>query len=295
VSSAPEDLIEPPADPLPERVAEDDAASLLTSDAAFTLDEARAITSRRGATVVLPMGEVGTGKSTLLVEIWNQLMTKGAIGQTGFAGSATAVPFEARAFPSRSEAEVDHAETKRTVEESEGFLHLRLHRTPGGLTDLLIADVTGEHFRHVRQGTGLEDEIGWVRRVDKFVVLVDGAALTDPKLRENAINRCARLLMALAETSGRSASTRILLVVSKDDVVKAAGLDPAAMIEPLLVLARRSDENAVALRVSARPSDLSEPWGLDELLAFLVQAPVDERTPSPETPPAGRSFARFQA
>src|SRR5579862_3171963 len=91
---------------------------LVTSEAALTLPEARTLSGRRGARVALMMGEVGTGKTTLLVETWERLLVEGALGDSSIAGSRTALAFEERAFYARIGSERATPLTPRTAEET---------------------------------------------------------------------------------------------------------------------------------------------------------------------------------
>ena len=138
-------------------------SDLFTSEAALSLQEARTLTGRRGGTLVLPVGEVGTGKTTLLVELWSLLLLHGSIGGHSLAGSRTALAFEERAYYSRVESRADAATTIRTYEADDGFLHLRICRPDGSLRELLFADFTGEHFERIREGTMLLEELPWLR------------------------------------------------------------------------------------------------------------------------------------
>lgn len=252
---------------------------LWTSDAALSFDEARRITSRRGATLVMLVGEVDAGKTTILVELWTDLMLHGSLGALSFAGSTTALAFEERSFGSRLAS--GRKETLRTNPEDDGLLHLGVSRFEGDRTELLLADVTGEHFRSIREGIPFDDEFPWLSRVDRFVVLIDGSFLSAAGVAEVAFTRTSRQLLALKQSAARSRRAKIALVLSKDDAIEDAArtafLDRE---ERLLAMAREIDPDAQLLRVAARPETDDEPRGLSELLDWIAQ-------PSP--PPAARA------
>jgi hypothetical protein len=132
---------------------------------------------RRGTTVVLLMGEVATGKTTLLCELWTRFLLAGHIGDLCLAGSRTALAFEERSYLSRMRSQAAQPDTARSQVESDGFLHIRAKRDDNEPVELLLSDVSGEHFERVREGTALVDELPWVARVDRFAVFVDGQAL----------------------------------------------------------------------------------------------------------------------
>ena len=135
------------------------ARSLVTSELTLAFGEANAVAARRGGRLVLLVGEVKAGKTTLLVEMWNHFLVRGPLGSAKLAGSRTALAFEERAYLSRIESGRSEADTQRTAEEDDGLLHLRVHAHQRELVDLFLADVTGEHFERIREGVGVLDEL----------------------------------------------------------------------------------------------------------------------------------------
>src|SRR5689334_17750155 len=146
---------------------EDDALAIWSSDSELGLAEARRLTSRRGAQVIMFLGESGVGKTTLLVELWTDLLLRGSLLGVRFGGTATALPFEQRAFQSRMDSGDHPGYTVKTYEEDDGFLHLRLGRPDDQIVELLLSDFAGEHFRRIREGTPIHEELEWTGRVDK--------------------------------------------------------------------------------------------------------------------------------
>lgn len=270
--------------------------AVTTSDAALSLDEAQPLTSRRGALIALMLGEVGTGKTTLLVELWTAFMVGGKVGDCAFAGSATSLAFEARAYGSRLASGSFPGETLRTAEADDGFLHLRLSRAGVLLPDLLLADITGEHSQHIREGRPLEDELPWASRVDRFLVLVDGAAFRDTSKRENALNRAKRLLFQLQASPAVGPSSRVAVVLSKSDALRSSDRRTWREAEQaLLDIARQTDPQAIALRTAARPADHSPPVGLQETLDFLFLADRAAPRTAPSSPSPQRAMSRMRA
>lgn len=276
-------------------VAEEEGLPVWTSDAGLDLEEARLLTSRRGATVAMFLGETGVGKTTLLAELWTDLLLHGALGDLQFGGTATAMAFEERAFQSRMESGVLKAYTLKTYEEDDGFLHLRMGRAAGSLVELLLSDFAGEHFVRIREGTPLTEELTWAPRVDRFAVVVDAKAATTPGEREVAITRSERLLHSLHSAKDEIGPKRLALVMAKDDAVKVEDRSSlVSAIDRLTATARGFDESCAVISVAARPALGTAPYGLDALLqwlcapddAVMVEAGVAAR-------PA-RSFGRFR-
>lgn len=268
---------------------------LFTSEAALSVDEARTLTGRRGATLVLLVGEVGTGKTTLLVELWSLLLLRGSISNHSIAGSRTALAFEERAYHSRVESAADVARTIRTHESEGGFLHLRVQRPDGLLRELLFADITGEHFERIREGTALLDELSWVARVDRFLVIVDGKGYATPGEREVILNRARRQIFALRSSQSVSSTARVAIALTKLDELSEDDRDSYSEARELLVADVRSvDDEATSLLIAARPADETSARGLDGLIEWLCSDDrLADRVPDILPSAASRAIGRF--
>lgn len=268
---------------------------LSTSAEALSLGEAQVLSGARGVTLALFMGEVSTGKSTLLVEMWTDFMLDGALGGYRLAGTSSSLAFERRAFLSRNESDTDEPETERTRAEEEGWLHLRVADPTGGLRDLLLSDLPGERFKRVREGTHMETEFPFLSRVDCFFVVVDGGGFASPLTREVTVNRSQRLLQALGRSESRHPTARVCVLLTKVDALDQAALDLYELREAqLMTLAKKVDPQATALRLAARPAGAPEPVGLDGLVVELCRPPRrDARAPLAQLTPSRRSMDWF--
>ena len=268
---------------------------VFTSEAALSFGEARTLTGRRGATVVLLVGEVGAGKTTLLVELWSRLLLSGDISDHSIAGSRTALAFEERAYHSRVESAAAVARTVRTYEAEDGFLHLRIRRPDGRLRELLLADITGEHFERIREGTALLDELSWAGRVDRFLVVVDGKGYATRGEREVVLNRARRQIFALRSSQAVSPTARVAIALTKLDELSQDDRDSYSAAQELLVADGRSvDDEATSLVIAARPVDGAPAQGLDSLIDWLCgDDRSEERVPAASPSAASRVFGRL--
>jgi hypothetical protein len=269
--------------------------TLVTSDAALTFPQARTLTTRRGARLVLLMGEIGAGKTTLMVETWTWLVAHGPLANHRFGGSRTAMAFEERAFLSRLEAGTSAPDTLRTHEEDDGLLHLRIARPDGVRVELLLADYSGEHFERIRHGTNLLDELPWATRADRIAVLLDGEGIgRGGGQRELACNHASRQLLALERATSLASTARLAILLVKDDLHDEETLSEAQpRIDQMLQTARELDPDAELLHIAARPADGSNPRGLDAFVEWLA---VDDRATSAhavELPVPSRAIARL--
>jgi hypothetical protein len=241
--------------------------ALWTSDDALSFQEARRLTSRRGATVVLFAGDTEVGKTSAMVEIWTSLLCDGQLGGSFIAGSNNALAFELRSFDSRIESGTNT--TARTDSDTEGFLHLSVTSTRGRI-ELLFADYQGEHFTRIREGVEAVDELEWIGRVDRLAIFVDGEQVASPAFAEVAYTRAQRLLWKLRDCRERNPRLRAALVLSKAELVDESRFaDFQSSFDTLLTLVREIDPQAPLLQVSARPKTGTKPVGLDGLLDWV--------------------------
>jgi hypothetical protein len=169
-----------------------------------------------------------------------------------------------------------------------------MRRPDARLVELLLSDLAGQQFERVREGRPLLTEIPWSGRVDRAVVLVDGAALARAGESEIAITRAERLVLALHTSGAIRDSARIALVVTKADALGSSGEQALARHEsPLAELARQSDPQATWIRTTALGAT-GDPNGLGALGTWLCSD--DRARPSAPASEAviTRAIAGFQ-
>ena len=270
------------------------AVMLATCADAMTLEQARALSGRRGVRLVLVMGEAGTGKTALLAALWQRLLERGELGGHALAGSRTALGLERRAYWQRLDAR-QSAPRMPPSDPAEAMLHLRMRRPDGNLIELLLSDLAGEQFERIREGRALVAELPWATRADRVVVLLDGAALEEPGESEIAVTRAERLLLSLQTSDALRASARIALVLTKSDALGETGEQALARHEtPLAQIARRLDPEATWIRTAALHSG-ADPDGLGALMAWLCGADRPREAQAPHEAQATRAIESFQA
>jgi Double-GTPase 2 len=268
--------------------------ALVTSSDAMTLEHARALSGRRGARLVLVMGESATGKTSLLAALWQRMLESGQLAGHNLAGSRTALGFERRAHWQRLDSGQDRARTPPSAP-AEALLHLRMRRPDGTLVELLISDLAGEQFERVREGRPLLAELPWAARADRAVVLVDGAALAVPGESEIAVTRAERLVLALQTSGAVRETARIALVLTKSDALGVSGEQALARHEkPLAEIARRLDPEATWIRTTALGA-ATDGDGLGAFLTWLCAKDRPRSAVSSAEAPSLRTIERFQA
>lgn len=249
---------------------------IVTSDVELGFEEALSVAGRRGARLIILMGETNTGKTTIITELWTYLNTQGGLSSHECAGSRTPMALEERAFHSRVASGTSPPLTPRTPLGQEGLLHMRIARPDGQRVELLFGDFAGERFTHIKDGANLLDELPWAPRADRILVVVDGERLATGS-RELATNSAKRQLYALSSAEVSNPKMKLAVVVAKDDRLPDGEFDKSiARLDDLVALAQTMDADASLIRVSARPGNGADPWGLDQLLEWLCLAqPVD--------------------
>jgi hypothetical protein len=253
---------------------------IVTAVDAMTLEQARQLSGRRGARLVLVMGEAGTGKTALVAALWQRLIEQDGLAGHRLAGSRTALGFERRAHWQRLDCGQSRARFPPTPLGDAALLHLRVRRPDGERVELLLSDLAGEQFERVREGRLLRAEIPWAARADRFVIVVDGEALSRSGESEIAVTRAERLLRSLQTANAVRERAHVALVLTKADTLSAAGESAVARHEsPLADVARESDPEATWIRTAALAPAGADPQGLGALTAWLCgadrsQAPV---------------------
>lgn len=226
---------------------------------ALGTSEVRQVTARDDTTVVLMAGAIASGKTTILVSLY-ELFNAGSVGGLIFGGSATLAGFERICHPGRAASGRSIPETVRTTRaRGASFLHLRVvDETPvARTTSLLISDVTGEAFteaRDVAEPTIVSESI-W-RRADVVCVVLDGQQMSIATRRQVVRSDARTLLRAARESKRISSNCRLMLVTTKWDTVVSE--DTEAFVtetEALLTKLFGCDFGAVTVhRIAARPT-----------------------------------------
>jgi hypothetical protein len=242
----------------------------LPSGEALSADAAAQITRRAPTNLIMLAGPVRSGKTTLLNSIYESFQ-EAPFATLLFSGSDTLVGLEKRCHEGRVTSGRGYAETPRTPQE-EGylFLHLRLaHPTPPTFQpiDLLISDVSGEHFRRLRDSTVAVRALNFLSRVDRICLILDGEKLANPASRQLPRNDARALLRSLLEAGALRDDCHIDVVFTKWDLVLLAPdstgtkefVDETKQL--LIKVCSGRTESPRFFEVAARPEAPAPPFG----------------------------------
>ena len=246
---------------------------------ALTVNEAHSLTGNRTSSVVVLMGMVKSGKTTLLAEIYERF-GKGAFAGHLFAGSRTLMGFEQICHLSRAVSEGKAEDTDRTKRGiAENLLHLDLvEEANRSHKRLLISDLSGELFEEATSSSDGLHKIPYLGRADHVVVFADAEKLGRVSERQHLLNQLLVLLRSCIEEHIIRPRSRLMLVVSRHDLLPS-DMDESFLESLRQRVTKRTAEHFVEavqfLELAARPdSGPDHGYGVAELLAAWLHSPT---------------------
>jgi Double-GTPase 2 len=239
----------------------------LSSGNELDIPEAEAITASRSTQLIVIVGPVDCGKTTLVTSIYESFQW-GEFAGHHFGGSDTLRGFERRCFLSRAASRREEPETGRTPLGEPAFLHIRVRAGATALnaTDLLLTDISGEAFRLARDHSDECKRLDYLGRADHVVFLIDGKKLAAPRTRWSVAQDAISLLQAFLDNEMLPATALIEVFFSKWDYVLRSP-DRVALEAHAEVVARHfTDRFATRLgrlrfeRIAARPRGNTLPF-----------------------------------
>lgn len=280
----------------------------LPSGEALTERQAADVTREDTAKVVIIAGPYNSGKTTMLTSLY-EAFQDAPFANYLFRGSRTLVGFEKRAHLGRIEAGDVEAKTSHTsVGEGVVFLHLALASLDElGFehASLLLSDISGELFRHVRDSTQAAKEISALQRADHLCIVIDGERIASEEGRQVARNDSRSILRSIMEANVLPSEAVIDIVFTKWDlVVQATEADVSGYLSKFIDGTKQalaslvSTHNVKFHEVAARPSK-SAKTPFAHGLPTLLRSWMAKRSSMPSAPTVyvphtiAREFARF--
>jgi hypothetical protein len=249
---------------------------------ALDADAANQLAASRRPTVLVLAGDVGSGKTSVYAALYERF-GRGPFGGRMFAGSTTIPGFEKRCHGWRITSGASTPTMDHTQPSDLQWLHLRIRDSEceSQIQDLLFGDYDGEIFRALARGEEPSVDMSFLRRADHVGIGLDGDHLSDPQLREAALENARYLAEALLN-EGRLADPSVLfLVLTKLDLVEARGGEHRQAIEAAFhglaeLVKDRSGYEPPILRLAARSESERFPLGhgLNELLDLITGRPA---------------------
>ena len=252
------------------------AELVLSSGRALTVEEGHGLTGARSTRVVVLIGMVKSGKTTVLAELYERFC-KGPFGAYLFAGSRTILGFEQICYFARAVSQREIEDTDRTKSgEENNLLHLDLvdgrsgHRQP-----ILVSDLSGELFERAVEARRNVHAIPYLRRADHVVLFADAEKLGDNSEKHLMVNQLMVLLRSCIEERRVDPNCRVTLVVSRHDLLPP-DTDNAFLASVKSRICERASsyfgKPVEFLELAARPqSGPEDGYGLEELLSAWLE------------------------
>jgi hypothetical protein len=258
------------------------------SGKALELAEADLLAGERPVKCILLAGPPAAGKTTLVAGIY-EFFRSGPFADFLFAGSQSLIGLEERCHLSRIASGLSEPDTYRTpMNDSPSFVHLRLRRMSLGApsTDLLFADLSGEHFTLLRDTgeTGVAAPV--LRAADHVAFLLDGSRLTDARERFVCREDIKTLIRVCHEQKVFGDSARFQVVATKWDIVadampKAQEWAESALEELSASVIGLWGKGTVHRTAMRRRGSIIRGHGVSGLLEEWTAGEVPKRQPEP--------------
>lgn len=257
---------------------------------ALTAQEAYRITAARQVQLLMIAGAVGSGKTTLIASIFH-CFQRGPFANYLFAGSDTLLGFDQRCYLARTASGRSTADTDRTIPGTEHLLlHLRIRASnlSSPAKDVLISDLSGEHFEAAKDSVSECRCLSLIQRADHFILLVDGEKLVEPERRQGAKNEAVMLLRSCLDAGQLGQRSLVDVLFSKWDLVDTSENKPEnlAFVENVEVSIKEQFEPHVGrlrfFKVAARRAkgDFPIGYGLAKPFVSWVSDTSDKTLPT---------------
>ncbi len=275
---------------------------LPSADMLSSADAADLVRSRI-ARVTAIVGPKGSGKTSLIASLYD-LFQEGAVAGVEFARSETLHAFELACHDARSASRRGVPEMERTGFGEAKFYHIDISGAFAGPgLALLLADRAGEEYRTATDDAGGVTQFPEVSRADTPTVLVDGQRLSDTGARHNLRSEVIMILQALKDGGSLREGRRLLVVLTKMDIIAGLTDRPRAEADFASLLATIREHFAdqfasiESCTVCASPKSdvLSRGTGLAAMLKHWARAPALPQTAKVTVAPSARAFSRFVA
>jgi hypothetical protein len=195
------------------------------------LKEITTVTQKYGCELIIILGDLDCGKTTLLATLYDLFQVGDFKGYT-FAGSLTQKGFEIRSHLARVASGSNDADTERTKTLEFRILHIAIKSEgQSRIKHLLLSDVSGETIRQARSSAKImKEQLGIVNQADHLFYIIDGEQLLVADRVKTMLN--TDLFFQNAINNGVfGKNTMLTILISKWDKLKnAEGFDMEKMV-----------------------------------------------------------------
>lgn len=193
----------------------------LSVGTALNENELYELSSRRDMSIIYVLGPVGSGKTTFETMLYECFVHK-IDDELWFSGSLTLPGYEKRLHSLRVKSGTSHVEMPRTSkDEKRVYLHLELlDKTSNIKRSMIFADISGECFEECKANKkNLEKQLPFLDMAKNIMLFMDGEALVDLKMRNNAVSNVKTFLKTLKSSKYYYKGMNIGIIISKNDYI----------------------------------------------------------------------------
>lgn len=267
----------------------------------LTLEEASKLLRKRDARVIAIIGPKDSGKTSLIASLYD-LFQEGAVGGAEYARSDTLHAFELACHDARAASRRSEPDMERTPLGEVKFYHLDLAGgvAGAGLT-LLLGDRAGEEYRLAADDAAGLTSFPEIARADTLTMLVDGQRLLDAGARHNLRSEIMMILQALLDGGALRDGQRLVLVLTKFDVIQGSPNRERAEgdFRSLLAQVQRvfsttfSQIDSCIVAASPKTAAVARGIGVVDMLTFWVIGAAPPAVSRPVVPASPRAFSRL--
>lgn len=189
------------------------------------------ISSSLPTKLILVLGPVGAGKTTLISRIFDQFHD-GPIGHWKFAGSETIVGYENILRSYRSENVNSTPAVERTSSKLDPDLfHINLKKNNEEVKAALIANLSGELFNSLIQESNTIEDMVYFKRAGHISIMLDGGKLINKAGRASELRNAYLFLERLVSAKHISDNAIISVLIAKEDVFRAVEKTNAGFVD----------------------------------------------------------------
>lgn len=199
----------------------EDSGYQLSVGTALNENELYELSSRRDTSIIYVLGPVGSGKTTFETMLYECFVHK-IDDEVWFSGSLTLPGYENRLHSLRVKSGTSHVEMPRTSkDEKRVYLHLELlDKTNNEKRNMVFADISGECFEECKANKkNLEKQLSFLDMAKNIMLFMDGEALVDLRMRNNAVSNVKTFLRTLKSSKYYYKGMNIGIIISKNDYI----------------------------------------------------------------------------
>lgn len=253
--------------------------------------------------LILVLGPVGAGKTTLISRIFDQFHD-GPIGHWKFAGSETIVGYENILRSYRSENVNTMPAVNRTPSKLDPDLfHINLRKNNEAIRAALIANLSGELFNNLIEESNAIEDMAYFQRAGHICIVLDGSKLINKAGRASELRNAHLFLERLATAKHISDSAIVSIVITKADIFQSVDATNTGFIDN--TIKKIKDEVITPLRkvgvpvldtpLKATSQPLDQRVGFNDVLDAWMSESTTQISTQKKMMKSGRAIDSFKA